>query len=116
MTRLYSGNFTPSLVNASICFDLDGTLVDTAPDLVRVTNEVIAKEGVSETDYKFARSVVGFGSRCLISDALARAGKNVTEERLDELQQDFLKRYADTIADCSEPFPGVIETLAELKA
>lgn len=115
MTRADARNFGQSLVNVSICFDLDGTLVDTAPDLVRVTNEVIAQEGLAETNYRLARAVVGFGSRRLISDALARGGKSVSAERMDELQQDFLKRYANSIADHSAPYPGVIETLQSLK-
>ena len=115
MTRADSGIFSKPLHNVSICFDLDGTLVDTAPDLVRVTNEVIAQEGARETNYKLARAVVGFGSRRLITDALERAGKTVATEQLDAMQRDFLRRYAETIAHHSEPFPGVIETLAELK-
>jgi len=105
-----------SLAGLSVCFDLDGTLVDTAPDLVRVTNEVIATEGLSETHYKLARSVVGFGSRRLITDALDRHRHAVTPERLDAMQADFLRRYADDIARHSEPFPGVLKTLATLKS
>lgn len=105
-----------SLSGLSICFDLDGTLVDTAPDLVRVTNEVIATEGLPETDYRLARSVVGFGSRRLISDALARADHSVEAARLDQMQADFLKRYAEDIARHSNPYAGVIETLDRLKS
>jgi phosphoglycolate phosphatase len=105
-----------TLSGLSVCFDLDGTLVDTAPDLVRVTNEVIATEGLPETHYKLARSVVGFGSRRLISDALARAEHAVSDSRLDEMQADFLKRYADDIARHSNPYAGVIDTLRTLKS
>jgi len=104
------------LQGLSICFDLDGTLVDTAPDLVRVTNEVIGTEGLPETNYKLARSVVGFGSRRLITDALARADHCVTTARVDEMQQDFLRRYADDISLLSNPYSGVIETLGTLKS
>lgn len=120
MTRVDSvKKLTPtstSLSGLSICFDLDGTLVDTAPDLVRVTNEVIATEGLPETNYKLARSVVGFGSRRLISDALARADHRVENARLDQMQADFLKRYAEDIARHSNPYAGVIETLDQLKS
>lgn len=115
MTRADSGKFSKPLRGVSICFDLDGTLVDTAPDLVRVTNEVIAQEGAPETHFKSARAVVGFGSRRLISDALDRAGKTVSPDRLNALQRDFLQRYSETIAHHSEPFPGVVETLRQLK-
>ncbi|MGB3456177.1 MAG: HAD-IA family hydrolase, partial [Litorimonas sp.] len=97
-----------------MCFDLDGTLVDTARDLVRVTNEVIALEGLPETDDRLARAVVGHGSMRLITDALARGGLTLDRDRLLELQQEFLSRYAETISQCSDPYPGVIDTLAEL--
>ncbi|MEM9601079.1 MAG: HAD-IA family hydrolase [Pseudomonadota bacterium] len=124
MTRVQLREFSASdlghgsgrLCGLSICFDLDGTLVDTAPDLVRVTNAVIAEEGVGPTDYKLARGAVGFGSRRLISDALARAGRSVSASRLDALQAIFLKLYADDIARCSKPFPGVLDTLQQLRA
>jgi phosphoglycolate phosphatase len=116
MTRGDSGKFGQSFTGLSLCFDLDGTLVDTAPDLVRVTNAIIAKEGLSETNYKLARNRVGFGSRRMISEALARGGKTVSQTRLDELQSAFLDLYARSLSYCSAPFPGVIDTLIELRA
>jgi len=99
----------------SICFDLDGTLVDTAPDLVRVLNTVIAEENLPPTDFRRARNAVGYGSRALINGALERAGHNVPESRIDELQAVFLKHYAETICELSTPFPGVVDTLTYLK-
>ncbi|MGJ8563654.1 MAG: HAD-IA family hydrolase [Alphaproteobacteria bacterium] len=105
----------PELRNLSICFDLDGTLVDTAPDLVRVLNLVIAEDGLEETNYTAARDRVGFGARALINEAFARAGKPVTVARADELLALFLKLYAEDIARLSRPFPGVIDTLHELR-
>lgn len=103
------------LHNLSICFDLDGTLVDTAPDLVRVLNSVIAEDGLPETDYKAARDRVGFGARVLIAEAFARAGAPITDARLDALLNLFLERYADDIARLSLPFPGVLTTLRDLR-
>jgi phosphoglycolate phosphatase len=97
------------------CFDLDGTLVDTAPDLVRITNEMIATLGLLETDYNKARQDVGFGSRALIHNACRRAGYDLPKVDLDRLQTGFLKRYAETISQNSTPFPGVIQTLKTLK-
>ena len=75
----------------SLCFDLDGTLIDTAPDLVRVLNAVISEEGLPETSFEEARKAVGYGSRALITGALARAGREVPDARIDELQKLFLK-------------------------
>ena len=99
----------------SLCFDLDGTLIDTAPDLVRVLNDVIAEEGLPETDFQQARKAVGYGSRALINGALSREGKELPEARIDELQQLFLKLYAEDICRLSTPFPGVVDTLKALK-
>ena len=103
------------LHNLSICFDLDGTIIDTAPDLVRVLNAVIAQDGLPGTDYKSARDRVGFGAKVLIREAFERAGKDITEPRLDELLDDFLRLYAEDIARLSQPFPGVLTTLRDLK-
>ena len=99
----------------SICLDLDGTIVDTAPDLVRVLNAVIAEEGLGETCYKSARAAIGYGSRRLIEDALARAGQTLSHERVSTLQTLFLELYAQDSARLSRPFDGVMETLIKLK-
>lgn len=99
----------------SVCFDLDGTLIDTAPDLVRVLDLVIAEEGLNKTEFSEARKAVGYGSRALIKGAFARANHEVSQEREDELQKLFLKLYADDICDLSRPFPGVVDILKVLK-
>lgn len=99
----------------SLCLDLDGTIVDTAPDLIRILNAVIAKEGVNETDYNAARRAIGFGSRRLIEDAFSRANHKVGETRVSDLQKLFLKLYAEDIAQLSRPFDGVLQTLRQLK-
>ena len=104
-----------NLGHFSLCFDLDGTLIDTAPDLVRVLNAVIAEEGLPETAFQEARKAVGYGSRALINGALEREGKKLAEARIDELQQLFLKLYAEDICRLSTPFPGVVDTLKALK-
>lgn len=104
------------LRNLSLCLDLDGTLIDTAPDLVRVLNLVIAEEGLLETDYTLARRDVGYGSRKLITEAFKRANTQLSHTRIDELQHLFLKLYAEDIAQKSTPFPGVKDTLMQLKA
>jgi len=82
---------------------------------VRVLNAVIAEEGLTETEFSEARKAVGYGSRALINGALARESKALPEERIDELQQLFLKLYAEDICQLSTPFPGVVDTLKALK-
>ena len=95
----------------SLCFDLDGTLVDTAPDLIRVLDHVIAQDGLSPVNYALARRNIGYGARALITDAFKHQGRTLHIERLDTLHKEFLRLYADDIAQKSRPFPDVISTL-----
>ena len=109
--RLYPPQDYQHIDGLTLCFDLDGTLVDTAPDLIRVLNLVIAQEGLPETNYKAIRKLIGYGSRRMIVEALAREKHVASEARIDALRNLFLKLYADDIAQLSRPFPGVIKTL-----
>lgn len=113
--RFSFGFFMAIFENLSVCFDLDGTLIDTAPDLVRVLNAVIAEETLPETDFDEARKAVGYGARALIIGALSREGRDVPDVRIDELRELFLKLYAENICQLSKPFPGVVDTLKILK-
>ena len=89
----------------SITFDLDGTLVDTAPDLIRVLNETIALDGLAPVNIASARNLIGYGSMALIKRAFENARKPLTETHAKELQEFFLTAYADNIAQHSKPFP-----------
>jgi len=99
----------------SFCFDLDGTLIDTAPDLVRVLNDVIAADDVPPADFMRARNQVGFGSMALIRLAYQDAGRQLSANKAAELQAEFLSQYAKTIDQLSRPFPGVVKTLTDLR-
>ena len=101
--------------NLSICFDLDGTLVDTAPDLVRVLNEIVAAEGLPEVDFDQARNLVGYGARRLIQHAYDHAGESISADHADKLLAKFLESYEREIARLSRPYPGVLGTLIRLK-
>ncbi|HJW40173.1 MAG TPA: HAD-IA family hydrolase [Rhizomicrobium sp.] len=98
----------------ALIFDLDGTLVDTAPDLLGATNAVLRSEGRREVDPATLRHMVGFGARSLISQAFAATGAPADDALLPELVDGFLVHYRDHIADASLPFPGVEETLEAL--
>lgn len=102
--------FGPALI-----FDLDGTLADTAPDLLGATNAVLAARGRPGVDLTSLRHMVGFGARALILQAMEASGAPVTEEELPPLVEIFLSHYRSHIADDSVLFPGVTETLAALK-
>ena len=100
----------------ALIFDLDGTLVDTAPDLLGATNAVLRSVGRREIDPSTLRHMVGFGARSLIQQAMVATGKPVEDAQLPELFDRFIVHYRAHIADGSVPFPGVEETLAELQA
>jgi phosphoglycolate phosphatase len=102
---------TPALI-----FDLDGTLADTAPDLLGATNAVLLARGRAEMDLDHLRHMVGFGARALIAQAMEASGAPVTENEMPPLVEIFLAHYRNHIADGSMLFPGVIETLTGLKA
>jgi phosphoglycolate phosphatase len=98
----------------TIVFDLDGTLVDTAPDLVATLNHVFAGEGLPPVVFAQARNMVGGGARLMIERGLAAEGRKVADEQRERLYRDFIAHYAEHIADSSRPFPGVEAALDAL--
>jgi phosphoglycolate phosphatase len=99
-----------------VVFDLDGTLVDTAPDLVATLNTIFAREGMPPVAYDAARNMVGGGARLMIERGLAAESCSRTTAQVDRLVADFIAHYADHIAVHSRPFPDVEEALDELAA
>ncbi len=96
-------------------FDLDGTLVDTAPDLLASTNAVLIAHGHDPVDPGTLRHLVGHGAAHLIKEAFAATGAPVHTDRLPELVDEFICYYRDHVADHSQIFPGVEPTLAALR-
>ena len=95
----------------AIIFDLDGTLVDTAPDLLGALNAVLTVEGHDPVIPSDLRHIVGHGARAMFEHALVRTGPPVTAQRMATLTEQFLDYYRANIARDSRPFPGVPETL-----
>jgi phosphoglycolate phosphatase len=102
---------TPTLI-----FDLDGTLADTAPDLLGATNAVLAARGRPRLDLDHLRHMVGFGAVALITQAMEASGAPVAQEELPALIEIFLAHYRSHIADGTRLFPQVTETLTALSA
>jgi phosphoglycolate phosphatase len=99
----------------AIVFDLDGTLVDTAPDLISTLNFVLAGEGLPPIGYDDARRMIGGGARRMIERALIAEGRNLPGTELDRMFRIFIDHYSAHIADRSRPFPhleSVLERLA----
>lgn len=99
------------LADATVVFDLDGTLVDSAPDLVRALNLTLDLEGLPNVKVAVARNMVGQGARVLIERAAALSGVSYSSERLDQLTRAFIDFYRADIARESQPFPGVFDAL-----
>jgi len=97
----------------AVIFDLDGTLVDTAPDILGALNAVLLREGRRPVGMADLRYLVGHGARTMLAEALVRTGGPLSTARTDELMDDYIAHYRDHIADESRPFPGVERTLAE---
>lgn len=97
-------------------FDLDGTLVDSAPDLVDALNATLALEGVAALPERQVRSLLGAGARALIERGFRVAGRDVAPARMEELFAAFLAHYSAHIADRSRVFPGVEAALDRLEA
>ncbi|WGD49309.1 HAD-IA family hydrolase [Bradyrhizobium sp. CB1650] len=98
----------------TIVFDLDGTLVDTAPDLINALNHVLDREGLPPVPVQSARNMIGAGARKLIERGLEAEGRNVSVEEMNRLTADFIAYYADHIADESRPFEGLETALDDL--
>jgi len=98
----------------TIVFDLDGTLVDTAPDLVASLNVVLAREGLQPVAYAEGRLMVGGGARVMVERGIKARGRLLPAAEIDRLERDFITHYADHIAVHSQPFDGVEATLDQL--
>ena len=98
-----------------VVFDLDGTLVDTAPDLIAALNFVLDREGLPPLPLQSARNMIGAGARKLIERGLEVEGRTATADELARMTRDFIDHYAAHIADTSRPFDGVEAALDDLE-
>src|SRR3982075_2656989 len=100
----------------TIVFDLDGTLVDTAPDLINALNYVLDREGLPPVPMHAARNRIGAGARRLIDRGLELEGRAAGVADITRLTSDFIDHYAAHIADLSRPFEGLEGALNDLSA
>ena len=100
----------------TVVFDLDGTLVDTAPDLITALNFVLDREGMPPVPLASARTMIGAGARRLIERGLEADGRVVSPADINRLTDTFIEYYAAHIAEGSRPFDGLEAALDDLAA
>lgn len=99
----------------TVIFDLDGTLVDTAPDLSMALNHVLTGIGRGPVAVKDVRHMVGFGARAMIFKGLDLTGGRLAMDEIDALHGRFLDHYSENIAALSRPYPVAEAVLALLR-
>jgi len=100
----------------TVAFDLDGTLVDTAPDLIAALNVVLVEQGMAPASIASVRLLVGHGIRGMLQRAYDLAGVAITPAEIEALMPRLLAIYTDRIALESRPFPGCLDALAALRS
>jgi phosphoglycolate phosphatase len=100
----------------AVIFDLDGTLVDTAPDLMRATNHVLQGLGRRAISMEEVRAFVGHGARALLTRGLTATGGLPENYDVEPDYGRFVDYYSANIAGGSLPFPGVVRLLERLQS
>jgi phosphoglycolate phosphatase len=103
-----------SLDGWTIVFDLDGTLVNTAPDLLEALNHVLATTGLPPVTLDTIATMIGQGARAMIVQGLLAHGVTPSDSDLDVFLEQFLDFYAANIAAHSHPFDGAVEAMTLL--
>jgi len=104
-------------VSASVVvFDLDGTLVDTAPDLVASLNHAVTQAGLAPVSYEDLTHLVGHGAKAMIERTFTLRGKTLSSDDLDWQMKEFVDFYHGSMPGDSIPYPGVIEAMDRLAA
>jgi phosphoglycolate phosphatase len=100
----------------AIAFDLDGTLVDTGPDLTAALNHCLSLEGLPAVSVPVVKDMVGLGARKLLERGLAHHHAAVTAARFEMLIDQFMTFYGSNICALSQPYPGVRACLERFRA
>jgi len=100
----------------SVVFDLDGTMIDTAPDLIAATNYTLGQFGFEPVEERIIEPAVGLGSKAMLHAAMLSRGHEPSKDELQRMSEPFIAYYSDHIAERSRPFPGLTDALEALTA
>ena len=98
-----------------VVFDLDGTLLDTAPDLVVAVNHVLVKAGGQPVEEAWMRPYVSFGGREMIRRGLVFQDIEHSDTELNALFDEFVAYYSANVSVKTQPFPGLLDELSRLR-
>lgn len=97
-------------------FDLDGTLIETAPDLAAALNHTLSEHGYPTVAPDKVNPMIGDGAAAMLRRGLAVVGVEMTDAEMKPLLDTYMAYYIDHVADFSHPFPGLLEQLEAMKA
>jgi phosphoglycolate phosphatase len=103
------------LTGATVVFDLDGTMIDTAPDLIHATNHALEKNGMARVPTRIIQPAVGYGARAMIRTSMESLGRTPSDDELTRMTEEFVAYYAEHIMVDSRAFPGLVPALDALK-
>ncbi len=98
----------------SVIFDLDGTMIDTAPGLVQSMNVLLERRGRPHLTLEAVRGQISHGARAIMQQAMSATGKSVGEDELTGLFDEFIEHYLGIMGRASAPYPGLKKALAGL--
>ncbi len=104
------------MLGFTVVFDLDGTLIDTAPDLMGSIDSILIEKGLNPVPHDLIRPLISIGSRAMLKRALEHLEYALPEPEYEAWWARYLELYAANIADKSRPFPGLVSLLERLTA
>ncbi len=102
----------PVRLPRALLLDLDGTLIDSAPDIAAALGEVLATRGIDPIPVAHVRRLIGHGIGSLVREAFALSGAPVADEVLPDAQQEMAKRYAAQLVARTVLLPGAADLIA----
>jgi len=99
-----------------VVLDLDGTVADTAGDLIRSANTALVSEGFGEAPPQAIKAGVGYGSKAMLHSGLTALGREASREQIERMAAKLVSHYEENIAVETHLFPGFIEAAAVLQS